>query len=188
MLLTLASRSPRRRELLSQLGLALEVRPADTDETPLPGETPRDYVHRVARDKARAVKGETVLGADTVVVVGGEILGKPLDPVDARRMLRALSGTEHQVITGVCARRGDIEEVLEVTTHVRFAPLTEAQLSWYLSTGEPLDKAGAYAVQGAGGMFVVSLRGSPSNVIGLPLAEVVDLLGRVGFELPWETR
>jgi len=188
MTLTLASRSPRRRELLEQLGIRLEVRPADADETPLAGEPADDYVRRVAREKARAVAGETVLGADTAVVLDGAILGKPADGDDARRMLRALSGRPHQVVTGVCARRDGREEVLAATTAVRFARLTEAQIAWYVATSEPLDKAGAYAVQGAGGAFVEELRGSVSNVVGLPLAEALALLDRLGFALPWRAR
>jgi septum formation protein len=188
MTLTLASRSPRRRELLEQLGLRLEIRPADTDETPLPREPAGDYVRRVAREKARAVAGETVLAADTTVVLDGVILGKPAGGDDARRMLRALSGRVHEVVTGVCARRAGREEVLAATTAVRFARLTEAQIAWYVATGEPLDKAGAYAVQGVGGAFVEDLRGSVSNVVGLPLAETVALLARLGFALPWEAQ
>ena len=183
--LTLASRSPRRRELLEQLGLRLEVRPADSDETQLPAEPPGDYVRRVAREKARAITGEIVLAADTVVVLEGVVLGKPRDVEDARRMLRELSGRTHEVMTGVCARRGGREEVLAATSEVRFAALTEAQISWYLATGEPLDKAGSYAVQGVGGAFVTEVHGSVSNVVGLPLAETLSLLARLGFAPPW---
>jgi septum formation protein len=185
MTLTLASRSPRRRELLHQLGIALTVAPAGTDETPRSGEGARDYVRRVARDKARAVPGDTVLGADTVVVLETAILGKPRDEDDARRMLRALSGRTHEVLTAVCVRRGGTEETLDVRSAVRFASLTETQIAWYVATGEPLDKAGAYAVQGRGGAFVDSVEGSISNVIGLPLLETLSLLGRLGFALPW---
>jgi len=184
-ILTLASRSPRRRELLEQLGLRLQLRPADADEAPLPAEPPGEYVRRVARAKARAVTGETVLAADTVVVLDSAILGKPRDGEDARRMLRALSGRTHEVMTGVCAARGGREEVLAVTTEVRFAGLTEERIAWYVGTGEPLDKAGAYAVQGLGSAFVEEVRGSVSNVIGLPLAETLSLLARLGFAPPW---
>lgn len=186
--LTLASRSPRRRELLEQLGLTLELKPADADEAPLPAEPPGDYVRRLAREKARAVAGETVLAADTTVVVDGIILGKPSDAEDARRMLRALSGRTHEVMTGVCVARAGREAVLAVTTEVRFAPLGEELIAWYVATGEPLDKAGAYAVQGAGGVFVEEIRGSVSNVVGLPLAETVTLLARLGFAAPWRPR
>lgn len=184
--LILASASPRRRELLEQLGFALDVRPADTDETVLPEEAPRAYVLRVALEKARAVPGETVLAADTAVVLGRTILGKPKDPDDARRMLRALSGGAHEVMTGVCVRRNGAERTVVVAAEVQLDPLTDAQIAWYVATGEPLDKAGAYAIQGLAGAFVRELRGSVSNVIGLPLAETLDLLRSAGVPLPWE--
>ncbi len=184
--LVLASQSPRRRELLVQLGIALEVRPAAADESVLPGEVPRAYVLRVAREKARAVSGEIVLAADTVVVLGGAVLGKPRGVEDARRMLQALSGTAHEVLTAVCVRRDlAIELDAVVATKVRFARLTRGEIEWYVGTGEPLDKAGAYAIQGAGGAFVLSVDGSVSNVVGLPLAETADLLRRAGFPLFW---
>jgi septum formation protein len=188
--LVLASQSPRRRELLGQLGLALEVRPAHADESVTPGEAPRDYVLRVARDKARAVAGDVVLAADTAVVLGAEVLGKPADDADARRMLRALSGTTHEVLTAVVVRRTAIRLELDavVATKVRFAPLSAAEVDWYVATGEPLDKAGAYAIQGAGGAFVLGVEGSVSNVVGLPLAETAALLRRAGLALPWEAR
>lgn len=187
--LVLASQSPRRRELLEQLGLAFEVRPAHADETVLPGEAPDDYVLRTARDKARAVPGDVVLAADTAVVLRGEVLGKPRDAADAHRMLASLSGTDHEVLTGVCVRRTSIriEASAVVSSTVRFARLSPAQIAWYVGTGEPLDKAGAYAIQGAGGAFVLAVEGSVSNVIGLPLAEATDLLRRAGFPLPWES-
>ncbi len=186
--LVLASQSPRRRELLQQLGLAVDVRPAHADEAVHPGEPPREYVLRVARDKARAVAGDVVLAADTAVVLRGEVLGKPRDAADARRMLSALSGTAHEVLTGVCVRRTAvrIETAAVVSSTVRFAKLSPSQIEWYVGTGEPLDKAGAYAVQGAGGAFVLGVEGSVSNVVGLPLAETADLLRRAGFPLPWE--
>jgi septum formation protein len=187
--LVLASQSPRRRQLLEELGISVDVRPAHADESLRPGEAAPDYVLRVARDKARAVPGEVVLGADTSVVLGGEVLGKPADEEDARRMLRALSGQVHQVLTGVCVRRstGSARELgVVVATEVRFTPLTGAQIDWYVGTGEPLDKAGAYALQGAGGAFVEELRGSVSGVVGLPLRETLQLLRSAGFPLPWE--
>lgn len=189
--LVLASASPRRRELLAQLGVVLEVRPAHTDESVRPGEPARDYVLRVAREKARAVQGDLVLAADTAVVLGGEILGKPADAADAARMLRALSGTRHEVMTAVCVRRTsgplgvDLDTV--VASEVRFAQLTPGQIAWYVATREPFDKAGAYAIQGAGGAFVEAISGSVSNVVGLPLAETTELLRRAGFPLPWES-
>jgi septum formation protein len=195
--LVLASQSPRRRELLEQLGLALEVRPAHADEAALPGEGARAYAARVAHEKARAVAGggatsgdEVVLAADTVVVLRGEVLGKPRDADDARRMLTLLSGSRHEVLTAVCVRRNagalGIELDAIVETAVRFAPLSPAAVDWYVSTGEPLDKAGAYAIQGAGGAFVLDVSGSVSNVVGLPLAETLDLLRRAGFPLPFD--
>ncbi len=186
MVLTLASRSPRRKELLAQLGFALDVRPAETDETPLPGERSEAYVRRVAREKARAIDGETVLAADTTVVLDDVILGKPRDAEDARRMLRALAGRRHDVLTGVCVRRGAREETIAVSTGVELLPMTDAQIAWYVATSEPLDKAGAYAVQGIAGAFVAQVQGSISNVVGLPLAETLALLARLGFRLPWE--
>jgi septum formation protein len=190
--LVLASQSPRRRELLEQLGIALEVRPAHADEAVVPGEAARDYVLRVAREKARAVEGPIVLAADTAVVLRGEVLGKPSGPDDARRMLRALSGTVHEVLTAVCVRRAAPALAIEldavVSTEVAFARLSPLEIDWYVATGEPLDKAGAYAIQGAGGAFVLSVDGSVSNVVGLPLAETVDLLRRAGLSLPWERR
>jgi septum formation protein len=197
MRLVLASQSPRRRELLQSVGLAADVRPARTDEGVRPGERPSDYVRRVAREKAHAVEaapGEVVLAADTAVVLGGEILGKPGDPEDARRMLRALSGRTHAVLTGVHARRPaapgaeGAEDSLLVSTAVRFATLSEAQVAWYAATGEPLDKAGAYALQGVGGAFVRGVAGSVSNVVGLPLAETLALLARLGVAPPWRAQ
>lgn len=188
MQLTLASQSPRRRELLARLGIEPLVRPANTDETVRPGETPESYVRRVAADKASAVPGELVLGADTVVVLGYEILGKPRDGEDARRMLQTLSGRVHRVLTCVCLRQeGPAPAVRDrlVSTEVVFAPITPAQIDWYVATGEPLDKAGAYAVQGAGGLFVREVRGSISNVVGLPLHETAELLRAAGWPLPW---
>lgn len=184
--LVLASQSPRRRELLGQLGLALDVRPADVDETPRPGEEARAYVLRVAEAKAAAVAAAgVVLAADTAVVLDGRILGKPRDAEDAAAMLRELSGRAHEVLTGVCARAGARREQVVVASAVELAPLSEAQIAWYVGTGEPLDKAGAYAVQGAASAFVTSVRGSVSNVVGLPLPETLALLARFGFPLPW---
>jgi septum formation protein len=194
MRLVLASRSPRRRELLASVGVEAEIRPADTDESVQAGEGADGYVRRVAREKARAVPsswGEIVLAADTAVVLGSEILGKPRDEADARRMLRALSGSTHVVATGVhglAPGAGPVaarEESLVVSTAVRFATLSDDRIAWYVATGEPLDKAGAYALQGAGGSLVRGVAGSVSNVVGLPLAETLALLGRLGLALPW---
>ncbi len=187
--LILASQSPRRRELLAGLGIALEIRPAATDERPLPGEPPRAYVARVAREKARAVPGPVVLAADTAVVLGDEILGKPRDADDASRMLRALSGMRHEVLTAVCVRTAGATGVEEretlVATEVRLRALSEREIAWYVATGEPLDKAGGYALQGAGGALVDGVAGSVSSVVGLPLAEALALLADAGFPLPW---
>ncbi len=177
--LVLASGSPRRRELLGQLGVAFTVRAADVDETPSAGERPRDLVARLAAAKAAGVDGPVVLAADTTVEVDGDILGKPVDAADARRMLGRLSGRTHHVHTGVAVRAGERVELEVVTTAVTFVPLVRAAVDWYVATGEPFDKAGGYAVQGAGGVFVESIRGSVSNVVGLPLATTVDLLRRV---------
>ncbi len=193
MRLVLASQSPRRRELLARVGLRPAVRPARTDEAPRPGEPPADYVRRVAaekadwvarRERARA-EPAVVLAADTAVVLGEAILGKPSDAEEARRMLRALSDREHTVLTAVCVRVGAEAAEAVVSSQVRFAALSQAAIDWYVATGEPLDKAGAYAVQGAGGAFVRSISGSVSNVVGLPLAETLELLARAGLPPPW---
>ena len=176
--LVLASGSPRRRELLAQLGLAFAVVAPDVDEAPQPGERPVALVRRLALAKAVAVDGDPVLAADTTVEVDGEILGKPVDADDARRMLRRLSGRAHKVHTGVAVRESAAVAVEVVTTIVTFVPLQPAVIDWYIGTGEPLDKAGAYAIQGAGGVFVEAVRGSVSNVVGLPLTTVARLLER----------
>jgi septum formation protein len=161
------------------LGVSFTVRAADVDETPSAGERPRDLVARLAAAKAAVVDGPLVLAADTTVEVDGEILGKPVDGADARRMLRRLSGRTHHVHTGVAARAGERLELDVVTTAVTFVPLVPTAVDWYVATGEPFDKAGGYAVQGVGGVFVESIRGSVSNVVGLPLAPTVDLLRRL---------
>lgn len=185
--LVLASGSPRRRELLAGAGLRFAVRPAGIDETPLPDESPANYVRRLAIEKADAsmtsplaTPAEIVLAADTTVDVKGEILEKPLDADDAYRMLRMLSGRTHLVHTGVTvsvpiagARR---LSTIVVTTEVTFADLEDAAIDWYLTTGEAMDKAGAYGIQGAAGAFVATINGSVTNVIGLPLAETLTLL------------
>ena len=174
----LASASPRRRQLLAQFGFPFEVRPAHIDETPRSGEQPTGYVERVAREKAVAVArpGALVIAADTTVELAGEILGKPEDDDDARRMLRRLSGRDHEVHTGIAlAVHGRLVSTVE-TTVVSMATISEQQIDWYVGTGEPADKAGGYAVQGIGGVFVTSLAGSVSNVVGLPLSVVVNLL------------
>jgi septum formation protein len=181
--LILASASPRRRELLRQLGVRFEVVPSDTPETPLPGELPADFARRVAREKAidvaRRRPGTVVVGADTVVVLDGEIFGKPRDGADARRMLRRLSARVHRVLTAVAlVDAAGAVDVIGVESEVEFRALTDAEIDAYVATGEPFDKAGAYAVQGGAGHFVTRLTGSRSNVVGLPIEEVADLLRR----------
>ncbi len=184
--LVLASGSARRRELLDLLGLDFEVRPADIDETPQPDETPHCYVLRMATEKARGgVAGELLLAADTVVVIDDEILGKPRDAVDARQMLARLSGRQHRVLTGVGLsdpERGLRMAVVE-GTQVHFNRLNEGEIEWYVGTGEPLDKAGAYAIQGLASLFVRAIQGCYWNVVGLPLSTTYQLLRRTRCEL-----
>mgnify|MGYP000473782158 CR=1 FL=1 len=183
----LASGSPRRRELLAGAGLRFVVRPAGIDETPLPGEAPANYVRRLSIEKTDASlapplanPAEIVLAADTTVDVTGEIFEKPLDTNDAYRMLRMLSGRSHLVHTGVTVSvpiaGACRSSTIVVTTEVTFADLEDAAIDWYLTTGEAMDKAGAYGIQGAAGAFVEKIKGSVTNVIGLPLAETLTLL------------
>lgn len=183
--LVLASASPRRAALLDLLGLDYVVEPAEVDETQHEGEDPITYVGRVARAKAAARAGEDrlVLAADTTVALDGDILAKPADADDARRMLQRLSGRRHEVHTGVVARLGDRVAARTDTTRVRFVELTEHEIDWYVATGEPLDKAGAYGIQGAGGAFVADVEGNVQNVIGLSLATVHELVRRLGVDL-----
>ncbi len=174
-MLVLASTSPRRREILQQAGIPFAVRPAAVDEALLPGEDARDYVVRVARDKAlRPVihHGEIVLGADTTVVVEGHILAKPCDPADAVRMLGLLSGRRHEVLTGICFRSEHAVTVDCAQSSVWFAPLTSAEIADYVASGEPLDKAGAYGIQGLASKFVERIEGCYFNIMGLPIALV----------------
>ncbi len=183
MQLVLASASPRRAELLRTAGFTFDVRPADVDETPRPAEAPATYALRVARDKARAAADRTtdevwILAADTVVVVDGQILGKPSTDADARRMLSMLSGAVHEVLTAVVVRHGASETSEVVSTRVRFTELSQAEIDWYVESGEPEGKAGAYAIQGLGSRFVDWIEGSWSNVVGLPVATVYRMLGR----------
>jgi septum formation protein len=185
--LVLASASPRRRELLARLGLDPLIRPADIDETPRPGEDPHDLVVRLASAKAatslaRGDAEEVVLAADTEVVLDGQVLGKPRDRDDAARMLRRLAGRSHEVVTGVAVRRGGTARATRVTTEVRFRPVSDAEIAWYVATGEPDGKAGAYGLQGAGAALVERIHGSDTNVIGLPLAETITLLRQVGMD------
>jgi nucleoside triphosphate pyrophosphatase len=182
----LASASPRRHELLSQIGVRFEVRVPDIDESPVEGEDPVAYVRRLAIGKAAAIStapDELVIAADTTVDLDSVIMGKPNDDDDARSMLRRLSGQTHRVHTGVAVRLGARELADVCTTLVTFVSLDEATIDWYLATGEPLGKAGSYALQGAGAALVSGVDGSVSNVIGLPLHLVVDLAGRLDVTL-----
>ncbi len=179
----LASASPRRRELLGQAGFTFEVVPADVSEVQQPGEDPIHFVTRLAREKAESVAAThaltpdtLVLGADTIVVVDEEILGKPKDEADAARMLRLLSGKTHQVITGVCLAKGRERQRAAEVTFVRFNTLSDPEIDAYVATGEPLDKAGAYAIQGRAGRWVPRIHGCYFNVVGLPLALVSSMI------------
>jgi len=187
--LVLASSSPRRRELLGALGVPFSVRPSDIDETVRDGEEPPHYVVRLAREKAAAVArhGELVLGADTTVVLDGEVLGKPADPEDARSMLRRIADREHVVFTGVALHDGSSGRQVSAvdTTRVRMSALTAEQIAWYVATGEPMDKAGAYGIQGKGALFVAEVFGNYGNVVGLPLPMVCRLMEEIG--VPIET-
>jgi len=178
--LVLASGSPRRRDFLAELGLTFEVRVTDIDESPQSGEQPVDFVARLAQEKARAVAepGAWVLAADTAVVLDGEILGKPSDEAAACVMLMRLSGRWHEVWTGFCLHRPETAElcVRAVCTKVRFITLTPELCRAYVRTGEPLDKAGAYGIQGKGCFLVSEIRGSYTNVVGLPMAEILNVL------------
>lgn len=176
--IVLASASPRRSELLRAAEIPFVVRVPNVDETLWPGESPHSYVARLSGTKALAVAqpGEIVLGADTTVVVGDEIAGKPVDIEDAKRMLRLLSGNWHEVLTGVSlARNGEVKTEVAVT-RVKFVAMTKTEIEWYATTGEPDDKAGAYAIQGLASRFIERLEGSYSNVVGLPLETVYRLL------------
>jgi septum formation protein len=192
----LASGSPRRRELLTGLDLAFTLRPGDVDESPHAGETPESCVRRLALAKAAAAAGagattaegaagELVLAADTLVVLDGRMLGKPRDRADARQMLASIAGREHTVLTGVAlleAPHGRQAATVE-ESRVRMAPMTPAELDWYVATGEPLDKAGSYAVQGKGGLFVEAVYGNYTNVVGLPLPATYRLFASLGYDL-----
>lgn len=196
----LASKSPRRLELLQQMGIACKTvllredgvnRSRDLDESPLPSENPYIYVERMAKMKAeigvlrarqRALPTMPLLGADTIVVFNGTIFGKPADPADAKRMLKLLSGTTHEVLTGVAVTDGT--RLLHDTciSRVRFRDLTESEIDAYIATSEPMGKAGAYAIQGIGAIFVERLEGSYSGVMGLPIFETSMLLSRFGIK------
>jgi nucleoside triphosphate pyrophosphatase len=197
-MLVLASASPRRQELLRNAGIPFTAHPTNIPELPQPGEDPRDCAERLAREKAQAAlrqhPGKLVLGADTIVVVEGEILGKPGDADDARRMLRLLSGRTHQVTTGVCLaglRTGNqkletgFEDTRSETTLVTMISISEEDIRSYIATGEPMDKAGAYAIQGIASRWIPRIEGDYFNVVGLPVALVSRMLQEHGFE-GWE--
>lgn len=189
-MLVLASASPRRQELLRNAGISFTVQPAETDETPLQGESPRECAERLAREKALAVARtrpqDYVLGADTIVVVEGEILNKPQDANDAARMLRLLSGRTHEVITGVCVVKpvatvqpsmpDELLKTASETTRVTMCEISEGEIRDYIATGEPMDKAGAYAIQGIASRWIPRIEGDYSNVVGLPVALVYRML------------
>jgi septum formation protein len=185
--IVLASASPRRVELLRAADIACDVHPADVDESRNGDEAAADYVRRVAGLKADAavvaLPGRDILAADTAVVVDGEVFGKPADADDAARMLRRLSGRAHQVLTGVVIVRGDARRLAFVeTTGVWFRPLRDADIRWYVASGEPMGKAGAYAIQGLASRFIPRIDGSYSNVVGLPVARVVDAMDELGVD------
>ncbi len=184
--LILASASPRRQQLLAQIGVGCQIYPVDLDETPLAHETPAALATRLALAKAseaqrRLHTTEVVLGADTVVAIDGEALGKPAQQAEAIAMLTRLSGREHQVFSAVAVRHEQHEAVCLVTTQVHFKSLTLQEITDYWASGEPIDKAGAYAIQGLGALFVKSLTGSYSAVVGLPLFETGQLLNSFGI-------
>ena len=185
--LVLASASPRRRRMLERIGIPHRVEPATVDESPLPGEPPAAFARRAALDKARAVAGRNpgalVLAADTVVDLEGAILGKPGSPAEAAAMLEALSGKIHRVHTAMALARDGAAHAVVDTAIVRFRPLDRERIAWYVATGEPMDKAGAYAVQGIGGLFVESVEGSPHTVVGLPIHRLEPLFTALGTDL-----
>ncbi len=185
MRLILGSASPRRRELLAQIGVVpAEVRPADIDETPLKGEDPRRYCRRLAREKAEAVEmaaDEAVLAADTIVVMGRRLLGKPADAAAARAYLRALSGRRHRVITAVALRFGDRLIERDTVTMLRMKPLSDWDIDAYIDTGEWEGKAGAYGIQGYAARFIPWINGSYTGVVGLPLTETAGMLQTAGL-------
>jgi septum formation protein len=187
MRLVLASASPRRADLLRAAGFTFDVFPVDVDERFGDGEKPEHAVARLAETKANAAAAShpdaVVLGADTTVVIRGEALAKPTNADDATRMLRLLSGRIHDVLTGVCVCSGSRRLMHVEPTRVRMARMSEAEIAWYVSTGEPFDKAGAYAVQGLASRFVEGIDGSYSNVVGLPISSVYELLTELGCDI-----
>ncbi len=184
----LASASPRRRELLTMIGLEFEVIPSHVPEVHQPGEAPEEYVARLSRDKANAIAAEHpdrwVIAADTTVFYGDQLLEKPVDAADAERMLAIIAGRTHIVYTGVTVVNAaqDWRETRVTESEVRMLPMSERDIAWYVGTGEPLDKAGAYAVQGKGSMFIESVHGNYTNVVGLPLATLFQMLRKAGVD------
>jgi septum formation protein len=184
----LASASPRRRELLRSIGVAFEVIPSNIPEVRAEGEAPEEYVARLSREKAAAIAAQHparwVLAADTTVLLGEQLLEKPVDPADAERMLAVIAGKTHIVYTGVTLEHRDSGycDTHLAESEVRMLPLSPEDIAWYVKTGEPLDKAGAYAVQGIGAMFIDSIHGSYTNVVGLPLATLFLMLRRAGLD------
>jgi septum formation protein len=189
-MLVLASASPRRQELLRKAGIRFTVQPADIDETPITGESPRDCAERLAREKTLTVfqkcQQDLVLGADTVVVIDDLILGKPVDAADAARMLRILSGRTHEVITGVClvAPGREVPNMCTASesTFVTMCEISEDEIRDYIASGEPMDKAGAYAIQGIASRWIPRIEGDYSNVVGLPVALVCSMLKKTGWQ------
>ncbi len=178
-MLVLASQSPRRAEILRQAGIAFIVRPSFVNETPRASERPVDYVQRLAEEKAAAIEAsstDVVLGADTTVVIDGTMLGKPADEADARRMLALLAGKRHEVMTGICLRRGEERVSDAAITEVWFSPMSHAEIAEYAATGEPMDKAGAYAIQGLASKYIEKIYGCYFNVVGLPVSMVYSYL------------
>jgi len=184
----LASASPRRRELLTSIGLQLDVMPSHVPEVRAEGESPEEYVARLSREKAAALASQHpsrwVIAADTTVLLGDELLEKPLDAADACRMLAAIAGKTHVVYTGVTLQNVERgwHDTRVAESEVRMLPLSARDIEWYVATGEPLDKAGAYAAQGVGGLFIDSIHGSYTNVVGLPLATLFGMLRKAGLD------
>ncbi|HUP47563.1 MAG TPA: Maf family protein [Thermoanaerobaculia bacterium] len=185
----LASSSPRRRELLASIGIDFEVVPSHVPEKPQPGEAPEEYVARLSRDKAAAVAAahpdRWIIAADTTVLFGDQLLEKPAHEADAARMLSVIAGKTHVVYSGVTIEKASLayRETRVAESEVRMLPLSPEDIAWYVGTGEPLDKAGAYAVQGIGAMFIDSIHGSYTNVVGLPLALLFQMLRKAGVEV-----
>jgi septum formation protein len=184
----LASSSPRRRELLQSIGLEFEVIPSHVPEIHQEGEAPEEYVARLSRDKAQAIAAEHpsrwIIAADTTVYLDEKLLEKPADAEDAKRMLATIAGRTHMVYTGVTLQNVEREyrETRVAETEVRMLPLSDGDIDWYVASGEPLDKAGAYAAQGIGGVFIDSIHGSFTNVVGLPLATLFQMLRKAGID------